>query len=387
MSLNYTILSKTFVHPILWGVVLLFTSSLSHAVSKKTREQDIYVSGFLRSIFENNYGISSEAYRVCNNIVIIDNQKLEHNNPEVILDKTKAALHDIPYVKKVLLIRDYDQDTKTCNNYPRLQGVSKENPEHKFSSLPSGLLFAPLMADPAYPRFTLSYQYLIKDKYSKHAFAPNFGASFSLLRIDDSQYDKSWEIGVMAGLFGIMDIGRKPTALVNADYYVGLPITYKNHNFTTMARIYHLSSHLGDEFMLTKEGKKLKRINLSYEGIDLISSYEFNKFRLYGGGGYIVHKDPGYIKPLKFQAGLEYISNTTYINGNFRPVAGIDITTKQMAKYYPGISIKAGWQLENAVFFNKKVQIIGEYYKGKSPHGQFYNNKMEYIGISLQAFI
>lgn len=128
-------------------------------------------------------------------------------------------------------------------------------------------------------------------------------------------------------------------------------------------------------------------MDLSYEGIDLLASYEFNKIRLYGGGGYILHKDSEYIKPLMFQAGIEYISNDTYLNGNFRPVAGIDIKVKEMANFYPGVSIKAGIQLENAIFFNRQVQLLAECYRGKSIQGQFYNSKVEYIGIGLHAFL
>ncbi|MDP4709285.1 MAG: DUF1207 domain-containing protein, partial [Rickettsiaceae bacterium] len=58
------------------------------------------------------------------------------------------------------------------------------------SALPDSILFKPLMADPEWPRFTLAYQYLFKDKYSRHVFAPNFGASFSLFRINDAKYSQ-----------------------------------------------------------------------------------------------------------------------------------------------------------------------------------------------------
>ncbi|WP_375136022.1 DUF1207 domain-containing protein [Nitrosomonas oligotropha] len=39
--------------------------------------------------------------------------------------------------------------------------------------------------------------------------------------------------------------------------------------FSVCARIYHQSSHLGDEFLLRKAGFAFNRVNLSYEGIDL----------------------------------------------------------------------------------------------------------------------
>ena len=174
-------------------------------------------------------------------------------------------------------------------------------------------LFQPLIADPKWPRFTLAYQYDLKSSVlRRHAFAPNFGASFSLYRLTDTDKDQEWELSMQAGLFGLMDIGRNPSALINADYFVGVPISYRSGAVTTLLRPYHISTHLGDEFMLTPEGKKTKRINLSYEGIDLILSYNINAFRIYGGGGYLVHKEPSYIKPLKIQIGVEYYSAYTF---------------------------------------------------------------------------
>lgn len=196
------------------------------------------------------------------------------------------------------------------------------------------------------------------------------------------------DIGIQAGLFGIMDIGRSPTALINADYYVAIPITYQYKNFSGLVRIYHLSAHLGDEFMLTEEGKKINRVNLSYEGVDFLGSFKFDEFRLYGGGGYIIHKDPSYIKPKKIQLGVEYKSDTTFWNDRLRPVWGVDIKLQELQDWYPGVSCKVGWQLENSFKFNSsKVLVMLEYFRGKSIHGQLYNNNTEYVGVGVHAFL
>ncbi len=67
--------------------------------------------------------------------------------------------------------------------------------------------------------------------------------------------------------------------------------------FSAFARIYHQSSHLGDEFLL-RTRTNLERINLSYEGDDLRLSYELPYgIRVYGGGGGIFHKEPSSLKP------------------------------------------------------------------------------------------
>lgn len=238
--------------------LITFYPAESYSQSQKVKEQDIYVSGYLKNLFENNYNISSDAFHVCNNVVVINNYKLDSNNPEDLLNKTQIALQEIEYIKKVVLANSDQESSKICSGHSVYKTKTEKEESYTNSALPDGILFKPLMADPEWPRFTLAYQYLFQDQYSRHVFAPNFGASFSLFRINDAKYAQSWEIGIIAGLFGIMDIGSTPTALVNADYYISLPLTYRQDNFSILTRIYHLSSHLGDELMLTKEGKKLK---------------------------------------------------------------------------------------------------------------------------------
>ena len=139
--------------------------------------------------------------------------------------------------------------------------------------------------------------------------------------------------------------------------------------------------------MLTPEGKKTKRINLSYEGIDMLLSHNFENIRVYGGGGYIIHKEPSYYKPLKVQGGAEYYANATFFNGRLRPVLGIDVKAEEHSRWYPGTSCKAGIQFENSSLISNKLQLMLEFYSGKSIHGQFYQDKVKYIGIGLHAFL
>ena len=57
-----------------------------------------------------------------------------------------------------------------------------------------------------------------------------------------------------------------------------------------MARFYHQSSHLGDEFLIETE---VERVNLTYEARRPPAVVRGHRWlRLYGGGGYIVRGDP-----------------------------------------------------------------------------------------------
>jgi len=356
--------------------LLVFT-----AYCEPSNKFDNYLTGYVQGVFVHGYGLPKDAVKVKNGIIIVKEGKLGNQNPELIIEKIKQATIDLKGVQGTLVEKD-----KVVKDYlPKNTGNFDE--EYIDAAMPNHSLFQPLIADPKWPRFTVAYQYYFKDRGLKHAFAPNFGAGFPLYRIVNIGYNYEWEIGIQAGLFGLMDIGTKTSALINADYFIGVPITYRAGLWSSLIRFYHISSHLGDEFMLTKEGKKIKRINLSYEGIDTLISYNWNNLRVYGGGGYIVHKEPSYVKPLKLQFGTEYYSPNTFMNGKLRPIMGIDIKTEEQGKWYPGVSCKAGVQLESATLISNKVQLMLEFYSGKSFHGQFYRDKIRYIGIGLQAFL
>ncbi len=362
---------------------------------------DDYLNGYVQSIFEHNYGLPASAVTVRNGFVYIKEAETNGQNAEQVVEKLRQATSNIKGIKGIAFVKpnQHEQIDKARVNNDGENFIQSSN-EPTNGAMPDHSLFHALMADPKWPRFTLAYQYHTKNRILKKAFAPNFGASIPLYRgIIEGDDNAKWEVGIQGGLFAIMDMGTKQnivkkndafkSSLVNADYFISLPFSYANGEWSALARVYHVSTHLGDEFMLTPQGKQTRRINLSYEGIDAILSYHFQEgMRLYGGGGLIVHKDPAYIKRLKVQAGAEYRSPETFFAGRLRPVTGLDIKSEQMARWYPGLSYKAGVQFENStLLISNEVQLMLEFYRGKSMHGQFYNDKIRYIGIGLHAFL
>ena len=76
--------------------------------------------------------------------------------------------------------------------------------------------------------------------------------------------------------------------LVNADYRFGLMTGYRTGRLSGSLRLYHQSSHLGDEFVLNSQ---VNRLNLSYEELDLKLSFDAASWlRLYGGWGLLVRR-------------------------------------------------------------------------------------------------
>src|SRR3989475_6486886 len=93
------------------------------------------------------------------------------------------------------------------------------------------------------------------------------------------------------------------TDLLNTDYLVGLPLTYQHGSLTTRLRLFHQSSHLGDEYMAHTNAR---RIDLTFQAVELLVARETTRWRLYGGGDYIFAHSPTDLKPGVLHGGLEF---------------------------------------------------------------------------------
>ena len=247
-------------------------------------------------------------------------------------------------------------------------------------------LFAPLLADPRWPHFYASYlHYTVPggDTNARDAGSVGFGDTIAFYR-DSFSDGQRYELGLQAAVFALFDLGAPSNDLVNADYFVGPYAAYRNGNFSVLGRVYHISSHLGDEFLLRN---RVDRVNLSFETVDAVASYEFPAgFRAYGGASYIFHREPDDLRPFGVQYGIEYRSPHTFAGGLIRPVAAADFQHREESDYSLDLSLRAGLQFEDPTRFSQRAQVLLEYYQGQSPNGQFYDNRIEYFGVGLHLY-
>jgi hypothetical protein len=235
-------------------------------------------------------------------------------------------------------------------------------------------LFRRLLADPKYPRFSASYQYYSSGADNYNTFKGAFGRPFSVIR-GETEGGMRWETGINAGVFSTFDLDINDFNMINADYWVGIPLTFQKGDHTLMFRIYHQSSHLGDEYMIFHP--RVKRVNLSYEVVDFLLSYDLSEHvRLYGGMGYRISGEPSGFGRVLYQAGAEFRADSF----RFPLVLAADFQSGEEWDYEPAISIVGGVELTPVVY------ITLDYYNGHSDNGQFYVNDVERYGISLRLY-
>ncbi len=333
---------------------------------------DEFIAGYASAILQHEFSVTDAAVEVRDGVVVVTTKSLA----SIDQGKVVSAIKQVPGVKQVE-IRSADPSISS----PDGQAAHASIPEPESKWLPRGTLFAPLHADPRWPQFGASYRQFTQGLNLAGAFAGNFGETFAIYR-NKAFMDGEWEFGVQAGVFSIFDVSAASIDLVNADYRVGILSSYRNGRLSGFVRLYHQSSHLGDEFLLSNPG--VTRVNLSYEELDLKLSYQvFHWLRVYGGGGFIVHRFPEDLGRGTTQWGAELVSTRTFLGGRLRPVAYADFQCNERTNWQVGHSIRAGVQFENARIGDRQIQLLGEYYSGPSPDGQFYSERASWYGVGV----
>ena len=267
-----------------------------------------------------------------------------------------------------------------------------------FAPIPQGDLFCPLIADPKETRSFIAYQRgkspdgtgAIPDAdpvplapFDTDIGAVGVGDAIGLARWSGSSPGDGAQLSVVAGVFAQFDLAASSFDLINADYVIGVPLTFRNRGFSGRLRLYHQSSHLGDEFLLSTAPE---RVNLSFEAAELILSQAFSALRVYGGGEFFFNRDPSDLDPLLAHGGAEVRVGA---RGRSSFVAAVDLKSSEQQEWKPSWSARAGFELgwgRDLEHPPRVLRFLAEYYRGPSPYGQFYRENIRYWGAGLHLF-
>lgn len=365
---------KTETLPALAILILLFPFSVGAATN------DDFIRGYAAAVLQREFQIKDYSVEVFDQTVRVTSGELKNVNT----DKVIAAMFAVQGVKKVEILDPQGiviaSSTTPPPQEPPAAASSREKPTYEVGFLPGGNLFEPLIADPRWPHFSVAYQNYLGDQELNNVASVTFGESIALYR-NRAPFGGLWEVGFQAGVFSIFDLDGPSFDLINTDFAGGITASYRVKDFSTFFRIFHQSSHLGDEFLLRNP---INRLNLSFEGADLKLSYRFfDWLRLYAGGTYLFDRDPSDLKPWVAQAGIELQSPWKFWGDSTRLIAGADLQHLQEHNWSTEISVRSGLQFERPQNFMRKIQLLLEYYNGHSPNGQFFDRKIEYIGTGV----
>ena len=256
--------------------------------------------------------------------------------------------------------------------------------------LPRGDLFCPLVADPKGLHSFVSYQRGDALQFAANIASVAIADAFGLLRFGGGRPGDGVQIGLSAGVFAQFDLDAPSYDLINADYLIGLPITLRRGGFSARVRVYHQSSHLGDEFLLREaRPDQVQRENLSFESAELLVSQDVGALRVYGGGENFFNRAPAGLAARLAHAGAELRPEASLrfgTAGRVRPIAAVDVKVVDDDAVRTGVSVRAGLEVgrprEGAVP-SRRWSLLYEFYDGPSPYGQFYGTDVRLNGIGF----
>lgn len=330
-----------------------------------------YIAGYIKAKLDHEFNLKDSSVNVGKDTILIT---LPPGKKDL-AGQIKSSLSVLPDNIQIHF------ETKSLQTAKESSSTNPELKESKF--LPDQPLFDALMADPRWPHFSMSYQRYLDEGDLENVGHTSFGESFVFYRKNNTI---RWEFGMQAGVFAIFDLDADSYDLINADYRVSVPVSFRWRFLSSTFRVLHQSSHLGDEYILRSRAKD--RENLSYEKVDGLISIDLPfGTRFYGGGGYLFHKDPSDLKPWSAQAGFECVAQNGFFEGLVHPFVAIDVQSEEENNWDLDLSTKTGLQLGNqSTGSGNRLQLTLEYYQGHSPNGQFYNKSIEYIGFGLHYY-
>jgi hypothetical protein len=252
---------------------------------------------------------------------------------------------------------------------------------------PDDHIFCPLIADPKEVRSFVTFLRgtfpSLDDPLGKGTsiVSVGLGDSFGLVRWGGPAAGEGVQLDVVGSIFAQFNMRAPSNDLINADYVLGAPLTFRRNGFSVRARIYHQSSHLGDEYLLS--GGDIERENLSFESVELLLSQEIGPVRAYAGAERIFRREPDSLPTRLFHAGMEMRTGRAR---RVQLVGGVDIKTTEFHDWSPAMSGRVGFEFGRpgpGDHPGRLVTLMLELYDGPSPYGQFFRDDISYVGVGL----
>lgn len=344
------------------------------------KEEDAYLEGYIQALVNSHY----YEFDV---IVYVENQDVYlYHLPknDLIRNSIIRFVGDLPEVRSVTEVTSFPQK--------RLEKLEKREvqPQTKGIWFPqTTVLYPPMIAN---PRATIySTVYRIGDRIMGHdSIQVSLGDNFPIYRWRNVlPWKGDLQVDIQAGIWSVFRMGMRDNGefaeLVNTDYLVGVPLSYAVNKWAFRLRVYHVSGHLGDEYIV--DHLNIKRLNPSMEAVDFFTAYQATEnLRVYFGAGWVVHSDSTYpIDPFYVEYGGEFrffgkrnyyhkLYGTFFLAAYFR--------NWQAVHWQFDVNPMLGYEWSKLQGVGRKMRIFINYHNGYS-EGQFFKSRTSYGGFGF----
>lgn len=341
---------------------------------------DAYLEGYIQALVDMHYFEFKVIIAVRDHKVMIGN--LPKN--QMLSNSIVSFVSDVPGVKSVEVKEHFSEEEISVRlkytEQPRVEGIWFPQ---------STALFQPLIADPRQPMYYVAYRW--GDKVvGRNAVAVALGDDFPIFRWRDVfRWHGDLQIDISAGVWAVFNFHHVDHSrgdmceLFNTDYLLGIPLTYAIDRWSFRLRLYHISGHLGDEYICNHKSVCDDRKNPSFEALDFITQFQVTpSWRLYAGPGVVLHSDKNFkLKPLYIEYGFEVRmgGKKLYYHKLYgTPFLAVFIDNWQQRHWDFDLNIMTGYELSKLQGVGRKLRLFAAYHHGFSWEGQFFNKRTQY---------
>lgn len=252
-----------------------------------------------------------------------------------------------------------------------------------------------MVMDPTEVMISGSMTGLLQQNSLENQYIPfSFGGSQSIVSKKTNDI-KAWEFMGELGTFTQFEWktteGKQQRNLLNIDYRIIFSYNRKvSKTETYRLRFFHVSSHLGDDFLIRSEDNTRTSIisytvnKVNYEQLDFTYFKKLsNHLTVYGGVGGVIRPNALRLPFSFFLGGQKEFRKENQkwawtIAGNYKGFQETD--------FNPNVKLAMG----RAYFSEAKtepIRLVVEYYRGHLPYSQFEKRKTEWLGVGLYFYL
>ncbi|MDZ7743232.1 MAG: DUF1207 domain-containing protein [Bacteroidota bacterium] len=257
------------------------------------------------------------------------------------------------------------------------------NKEYQFQWLPKAHLFEPVYQDPTENQiYGGLYLYWFNEEFQDRIYASySLGFQREIMRWEQGP-DRGFEFGIAATTFTQFEFLRPrdffQSNLLNNDFKVGGQFNYRDGKISLRVRYWHVSAHMGDDFIFRYNVPGYYINPVIYEQADILFSQEEGIFRFYGGLGIVTHVT---YERERASVQLGFNFKKSFRNENFRWIGGIDSKYLEEYHYRPNINAVFGMELGKPQ--NKPLRLMLQYYNGHLPYSLYEFVTVQWLGLSM----
>lgn len=245
--------------------------------------------------------------------------------------------------------------------------------------LPPGLMYRSYLAGEKEPRMAWSSLYDFKRE--RTVWETVLGGRVGLLRYGTSDIlnPEGFQLDAEGAVFTRLLPAEPSTMMEAADFRFGFLGTHRRGPTAIKMGYYHVSSHLGDEFLIANPD--FPRINYVRDAaiVGIIQDIT-PSFQAYGEIGNALGRDGG-AKPWEFQWGCQYCPTPVRATRG-APYAGVNFYSRQEFNFEPSLNVIVGWNWAGSRT-GERFRIGMQYYNGPALQYSFFDRRERLLGGGL----